>query len=627
MKKILLLALVLGFGVSLMAQRAQLPENWRDISIKVDNPQLKVNDEASPNLGIMNPQNSRLAVDEEQIGETFYDLQTNSAIENRVYRYPDGTMAATWTMGMEATSFPDRGTGYNYYDGSEWGDAPTDRVEDERVGWPSYAGTEEGEIVVAHTGIDLKVSTRETKGTGEWNYSLFSGPDGHDILWPRITTTGNTVHMVANLPNITNGGEIYQGLDGALPYSRSLDGGETWETQNIILDGMTSDDYIGFSADDYTWASNGDVVALIVGSNFAGHDLFMMKSEDNGDTWEKTVIWENPYSDQIYDDIITEDTLWTPDGTVGADIDSEGNVHVAFGLSWVLKTETGPESGYNYFPFAEGIVYWNETMEPFEDENQHEALSYDNLVENETIVGWLPDVDGNGTIDIEETAQMYTYRPIGSSTMPTLQIDDEDNVFLFYATMREDLFSGEYYYRHIYGRGKLAGHSEWGTDHFDITGDEIHSFDECILPQAANILPGDESVYMMYNKDNTVGLALDEDHDYVSNGQIMVEISKSELLPVSNDNGIEVADKHNVSQNYPNPVTEIATIDVELNAKANVSFNIVNMVGQTVYTEDRGAVNAGTHQFKVNANDFETGIYFYNVNINGEKTTKKMVIK
>ena len=83
-----------------------------------------------------------------------------------------------------------------------------------------------------------------------------------------------------------NGGPIYEGMDGALLYSRSSDGGASWDYEHELLEGMTADDYLGISADNYEWAeSKGDNVAFLVGDFWT--DLFLMKSMDGGDTWTK----------------------------------------------------------------------------------------------------------------------------------------------------------------------------------------------------------------------------------------------------------------------------------------------------------------------------------------------------
>ncbi|MCF8232287.1 MAG: T9SS type A sorting domain-containing protein [Bacteroidales bacterium] len=539
-------------------------------------------------------------------------------------------MAATFTMGNEsAPSFPDRGTGYNYYDGSSWSDNPTERVEDVRTGWPSYAPLgENGEIVVSHMTEGLKISTRENKGEGSWDYQTFIGPDeAPAVTWPRMTTSGennNVVHLVANSY------DPYQGQESALLYSRSTDGGDSWVDENIILEGMGSDYYTEISADDYILASNGSTVALVVSSPW--HDLFMMKSTDNGENWDKTVVWEHPYPMWDWEETITEDTIWSPDGSLSAAIDNNGKVHIAFGLARVIHEEPG--TTYSYFPFTDGIIYWNEDMDPFENpENQHYALKYENLTENEDYVAWTPDIDGNGEIDMT-TEQLLTYpTDLGMSTMPTLSVDEDNNIYLAYATPREDLSAETYNYRHIFGRANIDG--AWTLDpdseDSDLTGGEIHFYDECIHPQMANMQPGDNNVNLLYQKDNNPGLAIDlgngGEHEWVDNTMVMLSASKSDFGVYTGIENEGMTQNYKVSQNYPNPFKTSTTVSVQLPEAGNLSLEVVNLVGQTVYQENRGHVTSGTKKFTIDGSDFETGVYFYNVTINNETTTKKMIVK
>ena len=619
MKKVYLLILLLGFSVSLLAQKANLQEDAKNYAVKVSASDLIRDNGSNTNSNFMHSLNKRLSIDEEQIGNTQYDLQSNSALANRVHRYEDGSMAHVWTMGVEASSFPDRGTGYNYFDGSEWAPMPEERIEDERVGWPFYAPHgENGEMVVAHTSSGLKLSYRPDKFTGDWEYSMHMGPDeAPGLTWPKIASSGENhqyLHIVANSY------DPYEGQDRALLYSRTTDAGETWLDENIILPGLGSDDLDQINADDYIFETRGDVVVLVVTGSF--NDLILMKSEDNGENWEKTVIWANPYNNIPLNDIITSDTMYAPDGSLAASIDSQGNAHVAFGLTRYLKEEVGET--WSYFPFTDGIVYWNETMEPFEnEENQHDALSYDNLEEDVNYVAWTPDVDGSGMIDIG-SEELYSYRTGGMATQVSMQMDEDDDILLVYTVPREDLFGGQFYYRHVYGRSKAG--STW-EEPFDLTGGDIHMFDECIYPQAANINPGDEYLHVFYSKDNTPGLALDEDHDWVDNQIVYLKVSWDEFGTVSNENGLAIDNKHKVSQNFPNPFSSTSEVTVEVAEDAQLSMEVVNLVGQTVQHVDKGFVNAGTHSLEISGTNLETGVYFYNVHINDETITKKMIIR
>ena len=130
---------------------------------------------------------------EEVIGETYYDLQTNSAIQNRLFVHADRSISATWIMSPDKlANFPNRGTGYNYFDGSNWMDMPTTRVEEGRTGWPSVSGINGGEIIASHVYEDpdlfTTIATRPEKGTGEWTEYMLPNSDAvsYDNVWPRM---------------------------------------------------------------------------------------------------------------------------------------------------------------------------------------------------------------------------------------------------------------------------------------------------------------------------------------------------------------------------------------------------------------------------------------------------------
>ncbi len=170
------------------------------------------------------------------LGQTKYDLQSVGSLSPRVLAWEDGTMSAVWMMGFEepaAFAFPDRGTGYNYFDGEAWDPMPEARIESQRTGWSSIAKWgPEGEVIVSHHGGDrtLVISRRPVKGTGDWQEQTLEGPENHGYLYPKIATSGagnEYLHVFAYVPGSGNGGTSYLDQDGALLYNRSTDGGQT----------------------------------------------------------------------------------------------------------------------------------------------------------------------------------------------------------------------------------------------------------------------------------------------------------------------------------------------------------------------------------------------------------------
>jgi hypothetical protein len=82
-----------------------------------------------------------------------------------------------------------------------------------------------------------------------------------------------------------------------------------------------------------------------------------------------------------------------------------------------------------------------------------------------------------------------------------------------------------------------------------------------------------------------------------------------------------------VSQNYPNPFSQTSTVRVNLEAKANLSLVVTNLLGQQVMRIERGEVPAGAYDFKIEGSKFTNGVYFYTVNAGNESVTRKMIIE
>lgn len=616
-----MLSICIGF-LAYSQVRPQIPKELKNLSkvreYKIPNdptpPMVNINVAPSPVY-----KEAKVLYNETEIIETVYDLQSNTMVGNRFWVYPDGTMGAVCIRGLLPAGFVDRGTGYNYFDGTQWGPKPSERIEDTRCGWPSYAAWgPTGEIVVAHNGVSgLEISKREVKGTGEWTQENYLGPAGleDDPTWPRLTTTGDNneyIHM------FYNSYVAYAGQLTALLYSRSMDGGETWDPQDIILDGIGEEYYFDIGADDYVLASRGNSVALLLGGMFT--DLFIMKSVNNGEDWEKIMVWENPYPFFDWNVTITEDTLYTCDNSADIAIDANGMCHVVFGIGRVAHWTVG--NSYNYWPYTDGVGYWNEAMGEIEPlENPHKTLSPENLEEQGMLVGWAQDLDGSGAVELDEF-DLMTYRELGISTMPSITIDDNGFIAVTYASVNEDANNNEFYYKRIWVRASCDLGYTWDV-FYDVTDDIVHIFDECIYPIFAKN-SSDTEFHLIYQADNFPGLYLDEDHDPVTNRVIHVPVSKdivsiNDPAPV-NSSGITV------SQNYPNPCDNISEVIIEIQEKMQVSLEVFNITGQKVFEIPASTLVAGSHSLKIDASGLSDGVYFYTVFAGEESVTKKMIV-
>lgn len=631
MKKMLFAFLIFLFALSVFGQNRVISDHPM-MNVGVDRQFYQFHDAPIAPAQKINPTVSNYKntndYEEHQIGTSWYDLQTNSLTQNRIYKFDDGTMSSVWILGLNPANFEERGTGYNYFDGASWGLEPEERIESDRTGWPSIAPYgENGEIICAHisggNSDGLLINKRVNKGTGNWEEFLLSGPAGHEILlWPRMITLGvnhDHIHILALTAPEANGGSPYNGQDGALLYWRSSDGGETWDIEGQLIDGLGGDYYTQIRGDNYMWAeSKNGVLAFMVAETWM--DIVLMKSNDNGDTWEKTVVWENPYPMFDWDLTIT-DTFYCPDNSGGLALDSDGMAHIVFGVSRVGHFEVG--TGYTYFPFTDGIAYWNENMDPITHPNDpHEALNpYTNLIEDYNLVGWVQDADGSGEIELLD--DIMSYRELGISTMPDIAINEWDQIMLVYASCAEYFDNGTYNYKHIWLRISPTGGIDW-SPHYDQTGDLLHIFDECIFPVIVGENVGDpywDGIDVQYNIDSEPGLAWSDDHDWNEN-----RITWTNCLLSLGVEENEVP-KLEVSQNYPNPCNEETAIEVVLSQASDIDVNVIALTGQTVLEEKMDNAYSGNHIIKLNAAELPSGIYFYTVKAKEQIITHKMIVE
>ncbi len=74
---------------------------------------------------------------------------------------------------------------------------------------------------------------------------------------------------------------------------------------------------------------------------------------------------------------------------------------------------------------------------------------------------------------------------------------------------------------------------------------------------------------------------------------------------------------------YPNPANEFAGVEIDLIDRSDVTLNVVNAMGQTVYT-DAQSMDAGTQKVELPTSTLSAGLYFVNVNVNGVSKTLRL---
>ena len=540
MKKVLLLSLSLALGFCAFAQQRVAKNDKQAFKMDAKKGIAVGTENITPSAAKFAPQTAKSVVinrfqdcEDAETMMTMYDLQSNSWISNRMYQTEDGAVAVAATMSHQANANggTDRGTGYNFYRDGEWQDMPEERIEDVRTGWPSIAQWgEKGEILICHA--PMRCWTREVAGEGEWVYrgELPIHPEEYpytdDASWPRIATSGDNHNIVHVIGDIQHSGDV---VEHHQVYLRSEDA-ENWTISYspLVEAGEETNHY---TADSYNITANGHTVAMIYSDDLQGH-VVMYKSTDDGLTWERTVIWENPYygCDWENDECsIWEDTMFVP-ASVAIALDNHGVAHVALSVYECIHDELG--STYTTWSgrAVDGIYYWNSTREApiqSEDGNPHHALrlwwpipddpDYVEMHADSTKwIGFLPmyeDEQGN-LIQYEndkfyrESDYFYKFRS-GQSGMPALSIDPMGNIACAYSapcTMRENDAQNNQYMRSIYVSYRNVDEGYWHQVVDDLNDDFMYSLSENIFTISVDNTTQPGEFWFGFQSDDLIGL-------------------------------------------------------------------------------------------------------------------------
>ena len=80
---------------------------------------------------------------------------------------------------------------------------------------------------------------------------------------------------------------------------------------------------------------------------------------------------------------------------------------------------------------------------------------------------------------------------------------------------------------------------------------------------------------------------------------------------------------------FPNPITE-GQLNINFmvdKASDNARLYITNMLGQQVEEVYTGALNSDPYSFKINTNNFSSGIYFITLRTESQNITRKIIVQ
>ncbi|MBN1340221.1 MAG: T9SS type A sorting domain-containing protein, partial [Bacteroidales bacterium] len=86
--------------------------------------------------------------------------------------------------------------------------------------------------------------------------------------------------------------------------------------------------------------------------------------------------------------------------------------------------------------------------------------------------------------------------------------------------------------------------------------------------------------------------------------------------------------EHWLGQNFPNPFTTSTSIEIFIAEQSNVRIRIFNTMGVNVNELNPGSLNEGSYRVEFSNPQLKDGLYYYTLEVNGEKIgTKKMIVR
>ena len=248
-----------------------------------------------------------------------------------------------------------------------------------------------------------------------------------------------------------------------------------------------------------------------------------------------------------------------------------------------------------------------------------DSLDPDTLVAHGQLLGYVLE----GTVP-DSMIVLFPYYGVGMSSYPQITIDDNDNIFVIWSGLTIlNLSPDGYNYRHIWSRASQDLGQTWG-DMTDLNGSILYMYREFVFPSMAKNTTTND-IHFIYQSADIPGSSIKDANIAVHDNTIEYRKEPKEtVIGIDLPSAIQ---QSIVSQNYPNPFHSSTKIDVTLTHNASLSLYVTDLIGHQVLNQNRGEVSSGIHSFYLNGSMLRSGVYFYTVVINGERFTKKMIVK
>jgi hypothetical protein len=176
-----------------------------------------------------------------ELDYTYYDWQTNSGPRNWTIVWPDGKVNFAYNI-AHSSNYNDSGTGIGTYDSEndEW--IPLEgRIESMETTYGSIARYRDNGIVIAanmsHSNTIGLFIVDDKDNMPSFAPLIYILDPIYEPSCPNVMTSGvnrDIIHVVATA-NSAYGVPGAEDVINPIIYFRSMDGGETWDKENVVL--------------------------------------------------------------------------------------------------------------------------------------------------------------------------------------------------------------------------------------------------------------------------------------------------------------------------------------------------------------------------------------------------------
>jgi len=200
--------------------------------------------------------------------------------------------------------------------------------------------------------------------------------------------------------------------------------------------------------------------------------------------------------------------------------------------------------------------------------------------------------------------------------MAQIGIDAGDKLFVVYSGLAPRFTDGTSFYRHLYGNASFDGGLTWNGIR-DLNGDARFAFSECVYPAVSPLV--NQKVRIVFQEDSIPGFG-DGNDSYMEYFDFPEEFFSG--IPSSG----QLTGFH-VSQNHPNPASQLTQFEVYTDKAEDVSITVTDLAGQVIQRHLNRRMNAGSNHVTIDVSGLTKGLYFYSVEVEGINFTRKMMVK